>query len=122
MISMAIKYIVVPEKKMVVAILENTKFDAYNKARKYCRELTESCKMLYLVPDPDKMMMPNVFKAKVICDDEDVFDVEVGKEKAKARCLDNYYTSLDKRLNKFKEDLGCIAARINTLPYNEYED
>ena len=39
MISMAIKYVILPEKKTVIAILKNTKYDACNKAMKICRDV-----------------------------------------------------------------------------------
>ena len=122
MISMAINYIVIPEKKMVIAELKNTKFDAYNKALKLCKDLTDCCKKVYVCPDPDKMMMPNEFKGVAICRDGDVFDEEVGKSIAKSSCLNKYYRSFDKRINKFKDDLNVVGARAVIMTNHIGED
>lgn len=115
MISMAIKYVVLPEKKMVIAILKNTKFDAYNKAMKLCRELSEGQTSVYICPDPNKMMMPNEFKGVAVCSENDIFDEEIGKEIAKRICLGKYYRSFDKRINNFRDGLDIIRARYYIL-------
>lgn len=120
MITMAIKYIVLPEQKKVIAMLKNTKFDCYNKAMKICKEVSDHCPHIYLCPDPNKMMMPNEFKGVAICHEDDVFDEETGKSIAKRICLDKYYRSFDKRLNTFKDELRAIGIRsINETNYVE---
>ena len=117
MISMAIKYVVLPEKKTVIAILPNTQYDAYNKAMKICRELSQGQTKVYICPNLEKMLMPNEFKVTVVCDNDDEFDVTEGKRIAKSRCLDNYYRSFDKRINAFKESIGIISKRYNVQNY-----
>ena len=92
-----IKYFVNEEKRQVIAVLENTKWDAYNKIEKMIAD-TEFC----LVPG-GKYLMPSQFKVTVTCDPRDEFDAEVGKKIAKKRVLKNYYASLDKRVGKFRE-------------------
>lgn len=111
MITMAIKYVVIPEKKTVIAILKNTKLDAYYKAMKICRGITEGCPNVYICPNPDKLMMPNEFKGVAICKDNDVFDEEVGKGIAKRICMRKYYNSFDKKIAKFKDDLHLTGIR-----------
>ena len=92
-----IKYFVNKDKRQVIAILENTKWDACNKICKMIAD-TDFC----VVPN-HKYLMPNQFKVTVTCDPRDEFDVEVGKKIAKKRVLKNYYASLDKRVAKFHD-------------------
>lgn len=94
---MAIKYFVNKDKRQVIAILENTRWDACNKICKMIAD-TDFC----VVPN-HKYLMPNQFKVTVTCDPRDEFNVEVGKKIAKKRILKNYYASLDKRVAKFHE-------------------
>lgn len=92
-----IKYFVNKNKRQVIAVLENTKWDAYHKIDKMVAD-TEFC----VVPN-DKYIMPNQFRVTVTCDPRDDFNVDIGKKIAKKRVLNNYYTSLDKRVAKFRE-------------------
>lgn len=100
-----IKYVVVPERKMVKAILENCEYDAYNKINKMLRD-TPFCVC------SDKYLMPNRFVAVVHCDERDEFDAEFGKRRAKKIVLDNYYKSLDKRVAKFRKDAKAMNGKI----------
>ena len=90
-----IKYFINEEKRQVIGLLENTRWDAYNKISKMVRD-TDFC-----VAASEKYMMPNEFKVVVQFDPNDEFSVEVGKNIAKKRILDRYYPALDKRVNKF---------------------
>ena len=112
MISMAIKYVILPEKKTVIAILSNTKNDAYNKAMKLCREYAANQLRVYICPNMERLTMPNEFKAVVVCSEDDEFDIEEGKRRAKKRCLENYYRSLDKRVDAFKHDMKTIVGNF----------
>lgn len=102
---MAVKYVVVPEKKMVKAILENCEYDACNKIYKMIRD-TPFCAC------SEKYLMPRTFTAKVFCDERDEFDPEFGKERAKKIVLDNYYKSLDKKIEKFRNDAAILNHKI----------
>ena len=113
---MSIKYIVNEEEKRVVAVLNNTKYDAYNKAMKMCKRLTDKCPNIYLVPNPNKMMMPNSFHGITVCHDDDVFDLDEGKRIAKRICLEKYYASFDKKMDKFTDDMDAIGIRIRNIP------
>lgn len=112
---MAIKYFVNEEKKQIVALLENTKWDACNKIDKMVRD-TDFC----VIPK-DKYVMPSRFKVVVSCDPRDKFDVEVGKNIAKKRILKNYYASLDKRVNAFIEAAMVLNGRVFKTPA-EFEE
>ena len=104
-----VKYIVVPERRMVKAIIENTEYDAYNKINKMLRD-TAFCAC------SDKYLMPNRFVATVYCDERDEFDVEFGKARAKKIVLDNYYKSLDKKIAKFREDALTLNGKVFETP------
>lgn len=93
-----IKYIDKPEENITVAVLEGTKYDAINKINKYMRN-TNFC-----VSDK-KYEMPSYFRVFLRCNPADVYSVEEGHRRAKKIILDNYYASMDKRINAFKNDV-----------------
>lgn len=107
-----IKYIVIPEKKTVIATLEHTEWDAFNKISKMVRG-TDFC----VVPR-DKFLMPDRFKVKIVCDERDEFNEEFGKKRAKKVLLDNYYKSLDKRIAKFREAALEFNGKVFETPAN----
>ena len=107
-----IKYFVNEKKRQVIALLENTEWDAYNKIHKAVRD-TDFC----VVP-MDKYMMPTEFRVTVTCDPRDEFDVETGKKIAKERVLKNYYAALDKRVNKFFDAALALNGRVFNTPEN----
>lgn len=104
-----IKYIVVPELRMVKAIIENTEYDAYNKIKKMLRD-TPFCAC------SDKYLMPNRFVVEVPCDERDEFNAEAGKKIAKKILLDNYHKSLDKKIAKFKADVLAMNEKVFATP------
>ena len=106
---MAIKYVVIPEKRMVKAFLENTEFDACHKIDKMLQD-TPFC--VY----SEKYLMPNRFVAQVVADERDEFNVEFGKARAKKIVLDNYYKSLDKKIAKFREDALIFNGKVFETP------
>ena len=110
-----IKYIVVPERRMVKAVIENTEYDACNKIHKMLRD-TPFCAC------SDKYLMPNRFVAIVNCDDSDEFNVEFGKKRARKIVLDNYYKSLDKRVSKFREDILVMNGKVFETPAEMLEN
>lgn len=93
---MAIRYFINEEKKQVIGLLENTRWDAMNKINKIVGN-TDFC----VVPNK-KYMMPSRFKVTVTCDPRDTFDSEIGKNIAKKRILDRYYKSLDSKVDAFR--------------------
>ena len=107
---MAIKYFVNEEKRQVIGVLENTRWDAYNKISKMIRD-TDFC-----VAPNEKYMMPSEFKAIVQCDPADEFSVEEGMKRAKQRILDRYYPALDKRVNKFLDAALIFNGKIFKTP------
>lgn len=107
---MAIKYFVNEEKRQVIGLMENTRWDAINKICKTVAD-TDFC----VVPN-EKYMMPSEFRTVVTCDARDEFDVEVGKKIAKERLLKNYYASLDKRVNKFLDAALIFNGKVFKTP------
>lgn len=103
---MAIKYFVNEEKRQVIAVLENTRYDAINKIEKMLGD-TEFC-----FCGGKKYLMPNEFRAVVQCDERDEFDPEVGMRIAKERILTRYYPALDKRVDKGLEALLALNGKV----------
>ena len=101
-----IKYIVIPEKRTVVGILENTDIDAYHKINKMLDGTN-------IFVDIGKYLIPNRFKVSVVCDKMDEFDEEIGKNIAQERLMRKYYKSLDSRLLKFKNEIEKIHKKIS---------
>ena len=105
-----VKYFVNEEERVVVAVLENTRWDAYNKICKMTRD-TDFC----VVPK-DKYMMHSSYRAVVTCDERDEFDVEIGKKIAKERVLDHYYAALDRRLDEFRNSVLVMNGKVFETP------
>lgn len=105
-----IKYFINEEKQQVIGLLEDTQWDAYNKIAKMIRD-TDFC-----VAANEKYMMPTEFRAVVQCDPADEFSVEEGMRIAKERILNRYYTSLDKRVDKFLEAAVILNGKIFETP------
>ena len=103
---MAIKYVIIPEKKTVKAFLENTEYDACNKIRKMLHD-TPFCAC------SEKYLMPDKFVAVVTCDDNDEFDVSFGMKRARKIVLDNYGKSMNKRMAKFRKDVAYFNKKIS---------
>lgn len=101
-----IKYFIDEEERKVVAVLENTKWDAYHKICKMIRD-TDFC-----IAPHDKYMMHSSYRAVVTCDERDEFNVETGKKIAKERVLEHYYAALDKRVDRFKSALRAMDSFI----------
>ena len=105
-----IKYFVNEDERKVIAVLENTRWDAYNKICKMVRD-TDFC----VVPK-DKYMMHSAYRSVITCDARDVFDVEVGKQIAKKRVLEHYYAALDKRVDEFRNSVLVMNGKIFETP------
>jgi hypothetical protein len=104
-----IKYVVLEDKKTVIAILENTRLDGINKINKVMG-VDAGTSPFYV--SHSKYLMPNIFKATVVCDPRDEWNVEEGKKFAKKKVLKNYYKSLDKRMDMFRDDLGKLNRKV----------
>ena len=107
---MAIKYFVNEEKRQVIGLLENTRYDAINKIEKMLGD-TEFC----FCPSK-KYMMPSEYRAVVQCDPRDEFSVEEGKKKAKERIMKRYYPALDKRVSKCRAALLILNGKVFDTP------
>ena len=107
---MAIKYFINEEKRQVIGLLENTRYDAINKIEKMMSD-TEFCLCHY-----KKYMMPHEYRAVVQCDPRDEFSVEEGKKKAKERIMQRYYPALDKRVDKFREACMVFNGKVFETP------
>ena len=95
---MAIKYVVIPETKTTIGILEHTEFDAIRKIEKMMNKTPFYC-------DYSKYLMPVSFKTSTVCDPRDEYSVEEGKRVVKEKLMKHYHESMDKKLNRFEADL-----------------
>lgn len=105
-----IKYFVNEEERKVVAVLENTRWDAYNKICKMVRD-TDFC----VVPK-EKYMLHAAYRAVVTCSEMDKFDAEIGKKLAKERVLTHYYKALDKRVDEFRNSVLVMNGKVFETP------
>ena len=105
-----IKYYVNEEKKQVIGVLSNCRWDAVRKINKMIRD-TDFC----FCPS-EKYYLPSEFRAVVQCDERDEFNPEIGKKIAKQRILDRYYPALDKRVNKFFEAALVFNGKVFDTP------
>lgn len=108
---MAIKYYPIPEKRQMVAVLSNCKYDAYNKIDKMLHE-TGFCFSPNGTKTYNKYMMPDTFKVVVTCDPRDEYSIEEGKRVAKIKVMRNYHKSMDKRIASFKENVASMISMV----------
>lgn len=100
-----IRYKVIEDQKMVIAILDNSN-RVGSKDERTCRNDAVS-KVRKLIPwelsDEDKkiLQMAPRYVGKAVCHNDDVFDVEEGKRIAKKKVLDKYHNALHRRVSKF---------------------
>jgi uncharacterized protein (UPF0297 family) len=104
-----IKYVILKDKNTIIGILENTRLDGINKINKIMG--VDAGTSPFYVSHP-KYLMPNAFKATVVCDPRDEWNVEEGKKLAKKKVLKNYYKSLDKRMDMFRDDLAKLNGKV----------
>ena len=104
-----IKYYINEDKRQVIGVLENTKYDALNKIDK----ILDGTPFSYW---NNKCKMPESFKAVVTCDPSDEFDVDTGKKLAKERIMDRYYNSFDKRIDIFVTDVNDLWGKFFENP------
>ena len=102
---MAIKYYVAEEQRKVIAVLSDTRYDVVQKIDKIMRD-TSFCAC------SEKYLMPNMFRVEVVADEEDAFNVEIGKQVAKKRLMERYYRAYDKRMGKFLVDFVKMQNKI----------
>jgi hypothetical protein len=100
-----IHYIEVPEKKMIIAELRDTGWDALNKISK----MFDNSKISIGPESFADYLMPTKFTTSVTLQDGDEYNIEVGKTEAKNKLMNHYYASLDKRVDRFKAEFLKFA-------------
>lgn len=113
-----VEYKVIPEHKVVIASIKGTCGAAFLLfTKKYIKPVTGQ----FAITDDwdycrkNRLLMPNTFKAVAHCYDEDVFDVEKGKEIAYNKLADKFCNSLYKRM-------GAMANYLDLIVNNYYRD
>lgn len=110
---MSVKYVVVEKKKMVIAMLENTTYDAINRINK---ELYHTgVDVDYYSP---KVMMAPKYSGTAKCHGDDSFSVEEGKRIAREKCIRNYNRAMDRRMEHFYNEMQKLSSKL-TERYNE---
>lgn len=108
---MAIKYYPIPEKRQMVAVLSDCKWDAFNKIDKIMRE-TGFCFSPNGAKEYNMYLMPDTFRVVLNCDERDEYTIKEGQERAKEKLMKNYHRSMNKRLNRFKKNFDKLAKAI----------
>ena len=106
---MAIKYYYNPKKQGTIAVLTDTRFDFLNKVNKMAANTG-------IVVCGDKYLMKNEYKGIVYCNEQDVFDEQVGREKAKEKCMNRYYRDFDHLWGLFQEELLILNGKFFETP------
>lgn len=96
--SKPIKYVVNEKKRVIVAIMEDTEEDAiwYMYKKRF---------FLDVFPFEPRMKMKKNYVGLARCCEEDEFDVKLGKELAKKRVLEKYYTDFLKAIDRMKRPI-----------------
>ena len=106
-----IKYVVIPERREVVAMINDTAYSAIERIEKLCNKYFPE-NSVGVFPIYTKYKMPYRFKAIAKCHPSDEWDEEVGKQVAREKVLNNYYNSLDKRVEEFVNDLSHSTMKL----------
>lgn len=109
---MAIKYVVIKEKRMTVGMLENCEFDAIHQIKKKLRGTP-------FIFDCEKYLMPVRFKTVAICDPDDEYSIEEGKKVVKEKLMKNYRKSLNKKMNLFERDVKKLYRNVFVDEHSE---
>lgn len=99
-----ISYKIDKQKRTVTAKLTKTRFDVVNEISKrlghnesYVLFGTEFRSQL------KDVLLPKCFTGKAVCNEKDEFNVDIGKQIAKQKCLDKYYKAKDNAYKNWLE-------------------
>lgn len=95
-----IKYTIIPNKKIVVAELCGTKYDAVKRINKILHG--------GVLIDESKYLLKDRYKVTVKCNDEDDFYEEVGIQIAERRLMDKYYRDKNRAFELFISNINDI--------------
>jgi hypothetical protein len=109
-----ITYIIDRENKKVTAQFSGCMFDAIDKITKRLCYTPNSLGNLEIM-DYTKYLMPAYFSATATCREPDIYDEEIGKQKAKAFLVKKYKIALNKRINTFQKELLNINNEIEKI-------
>lgn len=111
---MAIRYMVDETKGIVMATLNNCKYNAIDTANNWtgCRRIDRR-NVETRINENKKYLIPNKFIGVAQCSPEDEWNEEVGKQIARDRLLNKYHNSLNKALKKINADIITEASNFN---------
>lgn len=96
-----VKYVVLPEKRIVKAVITNCEYDAIDMINeRFLPTVTSG--LFVMAPQSknmEKFLMRDTYIAVARCHPEDEFDVELGKKIAYEKLCDKYHDSLNRHLD-----------------------
>lgn len=105
------RFIVKPEARKVICLIENTKNLFLNFAKEnlnipyYCTDCGKPSDLTY------RLSMPNIFKGVATCSEDDEWDEEIGKLIAYSRAKDSLNQSFFKRANLYIHTFDSYITR-----------
>lgn len=100
------KYIINEDKKVVVAIIEETKYDVINYIKANYKEPVNFGNMY------DKLLLNETYKGIARCHPDDKFDAEKGKMIARARAIYKHDLAFNKAVKKYFDIKTAILKKI----------
>ena len=106
-----VQYVVDKKNRVVIATIDDCRWDAVDKInKKFIHQATSKMEILPLSSD---MLMPNRFKAVARCCPEDEWDENVGKRLACERLTEKYEKSLNRRMARFMVDMDKVIDEMS---------
>lgn len=95
-----VKYVVLPEKRIVKAIIEHCEYDAINMINeRFIPTVVDGLwVMAHNSKNNEKFLMRDTYVGVARCHSEDTFDVEKGKAIAYEKLCDKYHAALNRHL------------------------
>ena len=94
-----VQYFVDEKNKVVVASINGCKYDSVYVINGIINNV--SSKISFDPSYDSELLMRDSYKAVAKCDNEDEFNVEIGKKIALEKLIDRYHKSLNNRIDKF---------------------
>ena len=106
-----VQYVVDKKNRVVIATIDDCRWDAIDKInKKFIHQATSKMEISSFISD---MLMPNRFKAVARCCPEDEWDENVGKRLACERLTKKYEKSLNRRMARFMVDMNKVIDEMS---------
>lgn len=111
-----VKYVVLPERREVKAIIDDCAFDAIQMINnRFLPTITDGLMIttLYDTKNKEKFLMRDTYTAVAHCHPDDEFNIEIGKKVAYEKLCDKYHDSLNRHLDHIAYRLARGAFAIS---------